>query len=171
MSTSYSLTVLKGLESGQTFRLSRIKAALGRHAGQNDIVLRDPYISSKHAQIIYKAGRFFIEDLGSTNKTFINGVALIPGKPVALSDGMEFILGETELRFNYRPKLTQSGPSKKQSGPMKKKVTGKKYNRIARMMQNFNIKNYIRFTPIILGIVIWAAVVIIFWIVTMAVNR
>ena len=164
MSKSYSLTVLKGLESGQTFRLDRIKAALGRHAGQNDIVLRDPYISSKHAQIIYKAGRFFIEDLGSTNKTFINGVALIPGKPVALSDGMEFILGETELRFNYKPKLAQSGPRKK-------KVAGKKYNRIARMMQNFNIKNYIRFTPIILGIVIWAAVVIIFWIVTMAVNR
>ena len=163
MSKLYSLTVLKGLESGQTFRLDRIKAALGRHAGQNDIVLRDPYISSKHAQIIYKAGRFFIEDLGSTNKTFINGVALIPGKPVALSDGMEFILGETELRFNYKPKLAQSGPRKK-------KVAGK-YNRIVRMIQNFNVGNYIRYTPVILGVVIWAVVVIIFWIATMAVNR
>jgi pSer/pThr/pTyr-binding forkhead associated (FHA) protein len=164
MSKSYSLTVLKGLESGQTFRLDRLKAALGRHAGQNDIVLRDPYISSKHAQIIYKAGRFFIEDLGSTNKTFINGVALIPGKPVVLSDGMEFILGETELRFNYKPKFTQPGPRKK-------KVAGKKYNRIVRMIQNFDVKNYIRYTPIILGVVIWAVVVIIFWIFTMAVNR
>jgi len=159
MSIRYSLTVVKGLESGQTFRLDRLKAALGRHAGCNDVILSDPYISSKHARIIYESGKFFLEDLGSTNKTFLNGVALIPGKPMAISDGMEFMLGETGIRFNYSPKLKRSVSKKKRFSGIS--------SQISQMIQDFNVEKYIRFAPIILGIIIWAVVVIVFWIVTM----
>ena len=164
MSIRYSLTVIKGLEGGQTFRLDRQKAALGRHAGCNDVVLSDPYISSKHARIIYESDKFFLEDLGSTNKTFLNGVALIPGKPIAISDGMEFMLGETRIRFNYSSNLKR---------PVSLKTVSKKnrFSDISRqavdIIKNFNTEKYISFAPIILGIIIWAVVVIVFWIVTM----
>jgi hypothetical protein len=166
MSVRYSLTIVKGLESGQTFRLDRRKAALGRHAGHNDVVLSDPYISSKHARIIYESGKFFLEDLGSTNKTFLNGVALIPAKPMTISDGMEFMLGETRIRFNYNPDLKRPFPMKKVPG---KKRVPDIISQINRIIQNFNfdIKKYNRFAPIILGIIIWAVVVIVFLIVTM----
>jgi pSer/pThr/pTyr-binding forkhead associated (FHA) protein len=60
----------------------------------------DAKISRRHARIIYTDGKYLIEDLGSTNGTFINrGRRLIPGNPQALNTGDEIIIGKTFLRF------------------------------------------------------------------------
>jgi hypothetical protein len=93
-------------------------------------------------------------------------VALIPAKPMTISDGMEFMLGETRIRFNYNPDLKRPFPMKKVPG---KKRVPDIISQINRIIQNFNfdIKKYNRFAPIILGIIIWAVVVIVFLIVTM----
>jgi pSer/pThr/pTyr-binding forkhead associated (FHA) protein len=165
MSVRYSLTIIKGLESGQTFRLDRREATLGRHAGHNDVVLSDPYISSKHARIIYESGKFFLEDLGSTNKTLLNGVALIPDKPMTISDGMEFMLGETRIRFSYNPDLKRPLPMKKVPGENRSSHIIGRINRIIRDF-DFDMEKITRFAPIILGIIIWAVVVIVFLIIT-----
>ena len=59
-------------------------------------------ISRRHARIIHEEDSFMIEDLGSTNGTYVNrGRRLIPGTPHILNDGDEIIVGKTFLRF-YR---------------------------------------------------------------------
>src|SRR5690606_33578819 len=57
---------------------------------ENDIPVNDPSVSGRHARIFADGGRWFLEDLGSSNGTFVKG-AKING-PVALSEGMRFSL-------------------------------------------------------------------------------
>ncbi|UCG22689.1 MAG: FHA domain-containing protein, partial [Chloroflexota bacterium] len=56
----------------QVFPLTEGVITLGRESN-NDVVLIDPEASRKHAQISFQAGRYVVEDLGSTNGTFVNG--------------------------------------------------------------------------------------------------
>lgn len=51
----------------------KVKAVLGRREGC-DIKLSHPEVSSRHAEIYEKGGRWFVRDLGSVNGTFVNGV-------------------------------------------------------------------------------------------------
>ena len=60
-----------------------------------------PSVSRRHARITLSNGQYFVEDLGSTNGTFINrGKRLPPGQRQALCDGDEIIVGKTFLRFH-----------------------------------------------------------------------
>jgi serine/threonine-protein kinase len=102
------LIVEKGLAVGKEFQLSNIESQIGRWDADNgifpdvDLDAFDPEakISRRHARIIVQSGRYMIEDLGSTNGTFINrGKRLIPGTPHFLNDGDEIIVGKTFLRF------------------------------------------------------------------------
>ena len=57
-------------------------------------------VSRRHARITRRGPQHFIEDLGSTNGTFINrGRRLLPGDRQPLNDGDEIIIGKTFLRF------------------------------------------------------------------------
>jgi pSer/pThr/pTyr-binding forkhead associated (FHA) protein len=57
-------------------------------------------VSRRHARITMNDGQYFLEDLGSTNGTFINrGKRLAPGTRQPLNDGDEIIVGKTFLRF------------------------------------------------------------------------
>ncbi len=57
-------------------------------------------VSRRHARIMLRDGRYFVEDQGSTNGTFINrGKRLVPGVRQPLNDGDEIIVGKTFLRF------------------------------------------------------------------------
>lgn len=66
----------------------------------NDIVIVDPYVSRRHARIFYRDGKWYIEDLGSTNGTVVDGEPL-EDKPVELKDGSEIVVGLTVLRASY----------------------------------------------------------------------
>lgn len=68
---------------------------LGR-ALNNDVILEDSRVSREHAQIRYKARRFWVSDLRSTNGTFINGD---PVQEQELRHGDIVSLGGLELRF------------------------------------------------------------------------
>jgi pSer/pThr/pTyr-binding forkhead associated (FHA) protein len=58
-------------------------------------------VSRRHARIILQNGQYLVEDLGSTNGTFINrGRRLAPGQPQPLREGDEIIVGKTFLRFH-----------------------------------------------------------------------
>ncbi|HEY1064478.1 MAG TPA: SpoIIE family protein phosphatase [Pirellulales bacterium] len=66
------LQVLKGLNPGQQFPLEREEIILGRHP-DCDVVLEMGAVSRQHARITRVGGAFFVEDLGSRNKTYLNG--------------------------------------------------------------------------------------------------
>lgn len=102
------LVIERGQSIGAEFSLSSDESNIGRWDADNgvfpdvDLDSHDPEakVSRKHARILFKAGQYLVEDLGSTNGTFINrGRRLIPGNPHVLNDGDEIIVGKTFLRF------------------------------------------------------------------------
>ena len=60
-------------------------------------LVRDEFTSSRHARIEPRRDGVWIEDVGSTNGTFVNGVRLTA--PRKLSSGDVIRVGETDLRF------------------------------------------------------------------------
>jgi serine/threonine protein kinase len=60
-----------------------VRVTIGR-ADENDVVLPDSSISKKHAILEKRAGRWYVEDLGSANGTFVDGKKLTPKTRVAL---------------------------------------------------------------------------------------
>jgi Protein of unknown function (DUF3662)/FHA domain len=62
----------------------------------NDIILEDTRVSRHHAQLRYRARRFWVTDLGSTNGTYVNGEHV---EEKALRDGDTISLGGLELVF------------------------------------------------------------------------
>ncbi len=102
------LVVIRGVGAGTEFRLTDGQSNIGRWDADNgifpdvDLERVDPEskISRRHARISFESGTYHIEDLGSTNGTFINrGQRLIPGRKHPLNDGDEIILGKTFFKF------------------------------------------------------------------------
>ncbi len=102
------LIVERGVSVGTEFLLSTAESQIGRWDADNgvfpdiDLDAHDPEakISRKHARIVHENDKFFVEDLGSTNGTFVNrGRRLLPGTKHILNDGDEIIVGKTFLRF------------------------------------------------------------------------
>lgn len=60
--------------AGQTHELTRSNV-IGRNS-DNDVVLHSSLISGKHARIWEKDGSFFVEDLGSSNGTWVDGIRI-----------------------------------------------------------------------------------------------
>lgn len=103
------LTIERGESINTEFNLSAEESYIGRWDADNgifpdvDLDAHDPdaKVSRRHARIIFRNGTYTIEDLGSTNGTFINrGRRLLPGNPQALNEGDEIIVGKTFLRFH-----------------------------------------------------------------------
>ena len=71
---------------------------LGRGA-QNDVPLdADEYASSTHARVEPRRDGVWVEDIGSTNGTYLNGIRL--KHPKRLTPGDVVRVGETELRYD-----------------------------------------------------------------------
>ncbi len=103
------LVIERGERSGTEFALLADEANIGRWDADNgifpdvDLDRFDPEakISRRHARIVRLDGKYTIEDLGSTNGTFVNrGRRLLPGNKNVLTDGDEIIVGKTFLRFS-----------------------------------------------------------------------
>lgn len=90
-----TLTMLAGPNAGQVFALDRTEHLLGR-GGDADLWLEDGGVSRRHARISVRAdGTFLIEDLGSTNGTFLDGervgsAELRPGDRVQVGPNITF---------------------------------------------------------------------------------
>lgn len=72
------------------------EVTIGR-VGGNSIVLRDPYVSKKHARVYYQDNSYCIEDLGSSNGTYVNNRRI--SEITRISHGDRIKIGQIEFLF------------------------------------------------------------------------
>jgi len=95
-------------DGSRTFPLDRPVLNLGRSL-DNDVILDDPRVSRRHAQISHKHGHFCLYDLESANGTLVNGQAV---RDCVLQDGDVISLGGVEFVFRE----TRGKMAKQQAG-------------------------------------------------------
>ena len=94
-----TLVVIKSeaLEEGERYELDSQPLTLGR-GSPNDIELHgDEFASSNHARVEPRRDGVWIEDIGSTNGTFVNGTRI--ERPRRLTPGDVIRVGETDMRY------------------------------------------------------------------------
>lgn len=102
----------QGPTPGQVIDLSKGDLGIGRDLS-NDIVINDVEVSRKHARLQLQGSRFRLEDLGSTNGTFVNGQRLIaphilvPGDVISLGESVSLVYEAAPLD----PAATQVSPA------------------------------------------------------------
>jgi hypothetical protein len=84
-----------GLAGGQEFGIGP-GLVIGR-ALACDVTIEDSYASGRHARLYDRDGRVYLEDLNSTNGTYVNGGRVSAQQ--LLRPGDEIRIGDTELRF------------------------------------------------------------------------
>src|SRR4051812_26948033 len=80
-----TLITLRGPDLGQQFPLKEGRTTLGRQV-DCAISLQSKQVSRQHAQIVAQDGQHFLEDLGSSNGTYLNGQRLPPHAPAPLTE-------------------------------------------------------------------------------------
>ncbi len=102
------LVIQRGGKIGKEFPIVGIESMIGRWDADGgifpdvDLDQDDPEakVSRRHARIQFLNNQYLLEDLGSTNGTFINrGPRLLPGIKQPLNNGDEIIVGKTFLKF------------------------------------------------------------------------
>jgi hypothetical protein len=102
------LIIQRGGKVGKEFPINGTEAMIGRWDADGgifpdvDLDQDDPEakVSRRHAKIQFLNNQYWIEDLGSTNGTFVNrGPRLSPGAKQPLKNGDEIIVGKTFLKF------------------------------------------------------------------------
>jgi two-component system cell cycle response regulator len=98
------LVVLAGASVGEMYKVDGDKTIIGR--GQKaQVRLLDDGISREHAQLVTEGSKIFLEDLGSTNGTFCNGLKVDRRE---LADGDKILVGSTTiLKFTYHDNLDE----------------------------------------------------------------
>jgi len=85
------------LDEGNEYELDSSPLTIGR-GGQNDVPIDgDEFASARHVRIEPRRDGIWVEDIGSTNGTFVNGIRLTRERRLAPGDVLR--VGETDLRF------------------------------------------------------------------------
>ena len=90
------LVVTEGALAGTTIKLADGPVTLGR-ADDSTLVLTDDYASSRHARLVPSEGSWLVEDLGSTNGTYLNNAKVVRPTPVPV--GAPIRIGKTVLEL------------------------------------------------------------------------
>ncbi|MEP6761725.1 MAG: FHA domain-containing protein [Sporichthyaceae bacterium] len=91
-----TLVVTQGALTGTSVKLSDVPVTLGR-AQDSTIVLDDDYVSSRHARIYPRDGQWLVEDLGSTNGTYLERQKVSGPTPVKI--GVPIRIGKTTVEL------------------------------------------------------------------------
>lgn len=94
MSATYQLVIRSGAGAGKVLPLDKSELHVGRDV-TNDLVISDEKVSRRHARLYSEGDQYVVEDLGSTNGTFINGARL--SGPHLLRAGEQITFGETSI--------------------------------------------------------------------------
>lgn len=93
----HSLTVTEGPLAGTSLRLRESGTLIGRNP-ECALVLDDDFASGRHARIFEREGQWFVEDLGSTNGTFLGSERLSAPAPVGVGSVLRVGKTVVELR-------------------------------------------------------------------------
>lgn len=90
------VTIVEGGNTGETVSLDEAPLLIGRG---NDAAIRldDDYVSTRHARIASSGDQWFVEDLGSTNGTYVGASRI--SQPTALQLGTRVRIGKTVLEL------------------------------------------------------------------------
>lgn len=88
------LTIIDGPQAGASMRLGDLPVTIGR-ATDIEVSLNDDYASGRHARLFPQGSHWFLEDMGSTNGTFIGSQRLT--RATALEVEQVFRVGRTSL--------------------------------------------------------------------------
>ncbi len=91
------LEVTEGLDQGSVFDIANKTITIGRD-DVCDMILTDEHVSLKHCQVVFRNDHFTVIDLGSLNKTMVNGNVYVQKN---LSNGDIISIGKTKLMFVY----------------------------------------------------------------------
>jgi hypothetical protein len=85
------------LDEGDVFPLDSAPLSVGRGAANDVPIASDEYASARHARFEPRRDGVYVEDIGSTNGTYVNGIRLTRERRLAPGDLIR--IGETDLRF------------------------------------------------------------------------
>ena len=88
--------ITEGANAGETFTLEQAPLLIGRGTDAA-IRLDDDYVSTRHARIAASGDQWFIEDLGSTNGTYVGSSRLT--QPTTIALGSQIRIGKTTLEL------------------------------------------------------------------------
>ena len=91
MASQFQLIMRQGPTPGAAFTLEGDQLNIGRDS-TNEVAINDAEISRRHARLTFQGGKYVLEDLGSTNGTFVNGQRL--AGPRVLKAGEVVSFGE-----------------------------------------------------------------------------
>jgi predicted component of type VI protein secretion system len=91
MASQFQLIMRTGPTPGAAYTLEGDQLMIGRDS-TNEIVINDAEVSRRHARLTFQGGKYVLEDLGSTNGTFVNGQRL--AGPRVLKAGEVVSFGE-----------------------------------------------------------------------------
>jgi hypothetical protein len=87
-----NLHILAGPDKDQSFPLKDDFTYIGR-SPHSDVRLSDTAVSYEHLRVVRRANRFFIEDMGSKNGTFVGPEKISPGFGVEIKEGVPVVIG------------------------------------------------------------------------------
>lgn len=98
--TAYRMTLTDRKNAAKTFQCGMDHSvSIGRNTGNNIVIDYDRSVSGKHCMISNNNGRFFVRDLGSSNKTLVNGKAVTAQTEIVSGDILK--LGRVELSVRF----------------------------------------------------------------------
>ena len=94
--TSTKLVIVEGALTGTVLPLGTSPILIGR-APDSTIVLEDDFVSTRHAQLTPNGNHWIVEDLGSTNGTWIDRTRI--SAPTVLRPGTQLRVGRTSMEL------------------------------------------------------------------------
>ena len=93
---AHQLVVTGGQLAGTKLTLGEQQITIGR-AEDSTLVITDDYASARHARLVPRAGQWFVEDLGSTNGTYLDRAKVNGPTPVPI--GVPIRIGRTSIEL------------------------------------------------------------------------